>query len=187
MPYDIKLSLLMVAAAVAAGCSRAPDRAAAGDTSHATPDSAALTVTEHGIGPLRAGMTLPEASAALGDALGVPSSADTAGCRYVPWRGGPPGVRVMVEGGRIARVDVDSAGVRTAAGAGIGDSEDQIQRLYAGHVAVTPQKYTEGHYLTVIPNASDSTSAIVFETTGGKVTRFRAGRRPQVEYVEGCG
>jgi hypothetical protein len=96
-------------------------------------------------------------------------------------------VRVMVEGGRIARVDVDSAGVRTAAGVGIGDSEDQIQRLYPRRVSTTPQKYTSGHYLTVIPSASDSTHAIVFETSDGKVTRFRAGRRPQVEYVEGCG
>ena len=187
MPDDIKLSLLLVAAAIAAGCSRGPDHAAAEESAHASPNSAALTATEHGVGPLRAGMTLPEASAALGGALVVPAGADTAGCRYVPWRGGPPGVRVMVEGSRIARVDVDSASVRTAAGAGIGDSEDQIQRLYPGHVAVTPQKYTSGHYLTVIPNASDSTYAIVFETSEGRVTRFRAGRRPQVEYVEGCG
>ena len=115
------------------------------------------------------------------------AGADTASCRYVQWRGAPPGVRVMVEGGRIARVDVDSAGVRTAGGAGIGDTEDEVQRLYSGHVSVTPQKYVDGHYLTVTPNAADSGYAIVFETSGGKVTRFRAGRRPQVEYVEGCG
>jgi len=181
MPDEIKLSVLLAAAAVAAGCSRAPDRAATADTGHASSNPAAVTVTEHGIGPLRAGMTLPEASAALGGALVVPAGADTGGCRYVQWRGGPPGVRVMAEGSRIARVDVDSASVRTAAGAGIGDTEEQIQRLYPGHVAVTPQKYTEGHYLTVTPNGSDSAYAIVFETSAGKVTRFRAGRRPQVE------
>jgi hypothetical protein len=93
----------------------------------------------------------------------------------------------MVEGGRIARFDVDSGRVRTAAGAGIGDTEDQVRRLYSGHVSITPQKYTAGHYLTVTPDAADSSYAIVFETSGGKVTRFRAGRRPQVEYVEGCG
>jgi len=145
-----------------------------------------MTVTERGIGPLRAGMTLSEASAALGGALGAPS-ADTAGCRYVQWPGGPPGVRVMVEGGRIARVDVDSAGVRTATGVGIGDTEEQVQRQYGGRAAVSPQKYGEGHYLTVTPNPSDTSYAIVFETSGGKVTRYRAGRRPQVEYVEGCG
>lgn len=93
----------------------------------------------------------------------------------------------MVESGRIARVDVDSAGVRTATGAGVGDSEETIQRSYPGLVTVTPQKYEDGHYLTVTPNPADSTLAIVFETRGGKVTRYRAGSRPQVEYVEGCG
>jgi len=96
-------------------------------------------------------------------------------------------VRVMVEGGRIARVDVDTAGIRTAVGAGIGDTEEQVQRLYSGRVSVTPQKYVNGHYLTVTPNVADTSYAIVFETADGKVTRFRAGRRPQVEYVEGCG
>lgn len=93
----------------------------------------------------------------------------------------------MVERGRIVRVDVDTVGVRTAAGAGVGDTEDEIQRLYTGHVVVRPQKYVEGHYLIVTPNPADTSHAIVFETSGGKVTRYRAGSRPQVEYVEGCG
>jgi hypothetical protein len=186
MPDDIKLSLLLVAGALAAGCSREPDRAAAGDSAHASPNSAALTVTAHGIGPLRAGMTLAEASQALGGALVVPAQADTAGCRYVQWRGGPRGVRLMVEGGRVVRVDVDSAGVRTVVGAGVGDTEEQLRRLYPAHMAVAPHKYEDGHYLTVTDPA-DSSFAIVFETTGGKVARYRAGLRPQVEYVEGCG
>ena len=188
MPHDPKLLSLLAAATVAVGCSRAPDRAAAGDSAHAAPGNpAALTVTERGLGPLRAGMTVPEASAALGGALVAPAGTDTAGCHYVQWRGGPPGVRFMVEGGSIARVDVDSASIRTAAGAGIGDTEEQVQRLYPGRVSATPQKYANGHYLTVTPSAADTSYAIVFETTEGKVTRFRAGRRPQVEYVEGCG
>lgn len=179
---------LTVLAVVAVACSRAPDGSASSDSSRSVPTtSVAPTVTERGIGPLRTGMTLSEASAALGGGLAAPASADTAACYYLQWRGGPRGVRVMVEGGRIARVDVDTAGVRTAAGAGIGSSEEEIQRLYRGQVAVTPQKYAAGHYLTVTPNPSDSASAIVFETTGGRVTRYRAGRRPQVEYVEGCG
>jgi hypothetical protein len=52
---------------------------------------------------------------------------------------------------------------------------------------VGPHKYTDGHYLTVRPvEASDTTHLIVFETEGQVVQRFRGGRRPQVEYVEGC-
>jgi hypothetical protein len=33
----------------------------------------------------------------------------------------------------------------------------------------------------------DSTRRIVFETETGRVTRFRTGRLPEVEWVERCG
>ena len=183
--------------ALAVGCTREPDRATTGDTAATVPSSssarpavaapAALVVTERGIGPLQAGMTLAEGRAALGGALVVLPGSDTTGCDYVDWRGGPPGVRVMIEGGRIARVDVTAPPVATADGARVGDTEARVQALYPGRVAVTPHKYEEGHYLTVTPASGDTSVAIVFEAVKGQVTRYRAGRRPQVEYVEGCG
>ena len=192
-------ALLLAAAACTGGANRAATTDSAGmrpsaanDTRPSVPSTTpAMTpasdsaVTEHGLGPLRAGMTFADAQQALGGALIAP--ADTTGCHYATWRGGPRGVRVMIDGGRIARVDVDSAGIATAAGARVGDSEQRIERLYAGRVKTTPHKYEEGgHYLTV-DAADDSSFAIVFETSKGKVTRYRAGRRPAVEYVEGCG
>jgi hypothetical protein len=144
------------------------------------------TVTAHGLGKLRAGMTLADARQALGDALVVPKGTDTTGCAYVTWRRGPARSRVMIDEGRIARVEIDSANVATAAGARVGDSEERVEQLYPGRVSVTPHKYVDGgHYLTV--NAPDDSSyAIVFETEKGKVTRYRAGRRPAVGFVEGC-
>ncbi|HEU4994119.1 MAG TPA: hypothetical protein VFT29_04840 [Gemmatimonadaceae bacterium] len=52
---------------------------------------------------------------------------------------------------------------------------------------VSPHKYTDGHYLKVRPQSSaDTLHLIVFETNNGLVTSYQAGRRPQVEYVEGC-
>ena len=142
-------------------------------------------MTEHGLGPLRTGMTIAEATTALGGALVVPVEYDTAGCDYATWRGGPRGVHVMIDQGRIARVEVDSGSVATAAGARIGDSEERIRSLYPGRVTVTPHKYEDGRYLTV-NGVGDSSAAIVFETSKGRVTRYRAGRRPAVDYVEGC-
>jgi hypothetical protein len=144
------------------------------------------TVTEHGIGPLRAGMTFTEADAALGGALMVPAAVDTTGCDYLVWDGGPSGVHVMFDQHRVARIDVDTASIATAAGARVGDDEARIKRLYPG-VAVTPHKYEDGHYLTVTPStAADKRYRIIFETAGGRVTRYRAGMLPSVEYVEGC-
>ena len=186
-----------------AACTRAPDRSA--DTAapaiavHApspapatAPDPAnqpaALKVTERGLGPLQAGMSLAEASAALKGALVVPSGADTSACAYAEWRGGPSGVRVMIESGRIARIDVRSGAVSTAAGAHIGDTEERVSSLYAGRVTMSPHKYTKGHYMTVTPPApADSAYRIVFETDGQRVTTYRSGRRHAVDYVEGCG
>jgi hypothetical protein len=94
----------------------------------------------------------------------------------------------MVEGGSIARVEVVSGTTATTEGARVGDSEDRIQQLYPGRVVTTPHKYTSGHYLTVKPiDAADSLNRLVFETDGHRVTEYRAGRLPQVEYVERCG
>ena len=43
-----------------------------------------------------------------------------------------------------------------------------------------------GRYLTVPSADGDPTHRVIFETNGTRVTRYRAGVRPAVEYVEGC-
>ena len=149
-------------------------------------DSASWVVTEHGIGGLRAGMTVKEARAAL-PGFKTAEGADSVGCDYASIPGLPRGVSVMVEDGVVGRVDVLEGTVATSAGARIGDTEATIKKLYAGLVTVSPHKYTDGHYLTVVPKLqADSAFRIVFETDGARVLQYRGGRRPQVEYVEGC-
>jgi hypothetical protein len=177
------------AAPVAASPAAPADTTPAPPTPKPAEPPSALAVTARGLGPLQAGMTIAQARTALNGALIGPKSADTSSCGYVQWRGGPPGVRIMTASGRIARIDVGSGTLATAAGARIGDSEQLIDSLYAGRVATTPHKYTKGgHYLTVTPPAGgDSEYRIVFETDGKRVTAYRAGKRPEVEYVEGCG
>jgi hypothetical protein len=87
----------------------------------------------------------------------------------------------------VERVGVDSAGVLTAEGVGIGDPEVRVVELYSGRVSVQPHKYTgpTGHYV-VVTSPRDSMYRIIFETDGQKVLRYRAGRRPAVDFVEGC-
>jgi hypothetical protein len=152
----------------------------------------AWVVRFDGAGPLRVGMTFAEARAAMrGDlrmsdaVVGTEEGPDR--CDHPRSGRLPAGVLVMVEGQRVVRVQVDSGSVATAEGARIGDTEARIQQLYPGRVTVQPHKYTDGHYLVVRPAAAaDTTHLLVFETDGRVVQRFRAGRRPQVEYVEGC-
>jgi hypothetical protein len=144
-----------------------------------------MTVTEYGIGPIRAGMTVEQVAQAMGGGFGAPKGG-TAGCTYAVLVKAPPGLAVMLQDGKVARVEVRSGTIPTAAGARIGDSEARIKTLYPDRVTTTPHKYVAGgHYLTVTP--ADAKYRIVFETDGKKVKTFRAGRVPEVEQVERCG
>jgi hypothetical protein len=153
------------------------------------PPTAVSDTTVHatGFGPVRAGMTPAEAERALGGRLAV-LGPPMEPCHYIVVDGAHPGVAFMVIDGRIARVDVErTSTVRTAEGAGNGDSEERIHSLYAGRVEVQPHKYVDGHYLIVRPTApADSGHRIIFETDGRQVTSYRAGRLPEVRWIEGC-
>ena len=143
-------------------------------------------VTPSGIGPIQVGMTLDELRRVAGDFTGPPAGAE---CTYVRPASAPRGVSVMLASGRVVRVDVDSAGVRTDAGVAVGDSALKAEQTYAGRLTTTPHKYVAGgQYLTVrAVSPADSTLRIVFESEAGRITRFRSGRAPEVEFVERCG
>ena len=113
---------------------------------------------------------------------------DDPSCVYGRFAKGNEGIAFMVADGKIARVDImDQAKNKTAGGAAIGWSEDQVKKLYGKAVKVTKHAYVEGRYLTVkSADPKQSKLRYVFETEHGKVTQFRPGREPEVEYVEGC-
>ena len=165
----------------------APVDTAATPVTPAPPAPAAATVNwtvnARGIGTVTAGMTLGEANSETGNALALP--AKTSECDYVRPKNGPKGVALMFENGHFSRVDVTSGTVATTEGAKIGDSEARIKSLYPDAV-VTAHKYLpKGHYLTVTPPDA-ANYRIVFESDGTKVTKYRSGKMPAVEYVEGC-
>lgn len=143
----------------------------------------------NGIASVRVGMTVAEASKAAGTKLVREGASETPSCFFVQPRE-PKNIAFMVTDGRISTVDVfpKNKSITTLSGAKIGDTEAKIKSLYPGQIQVTPHKYVQGgHYLTVVPkDASDKNYRIVFETDGKKVTQFRSGKLPEVEYVEGC-
>jgi hypothetical protein len=147
-----------------------------------------MTVSFKGIGPLTVGMTVAEARTALGGQLRDPDTTVGDGCGYASLAGAPGSVSAMFIDGVLARVDVrDSGSVRTESGARVGDSEQRIDSIYRGRVKVEPHKYTDGHYLIVSPESpADSAFRLIFETDGKNVVEYRAGRLPEVGFVEGC-
>ena len=158
--------------------------AAAPTTPDATePSPAEWEVTPSGIGVIKAGMSIDELNVVTRNGFTIPAKLDE--CAYIRPKSGPKGIALMVEKGTVSRVDITEGTVATTKGARIGDSEERIQSLYPGQVKVMPHKYTDGHYLVVTPTGGGE-NRIVFETDGKKVLRYRSGREPAVEYVEGC-
>jgi len=85
----------------------------------------------------------------------------------------------------LVRMDVLDRGRRTAAGVGVGSTEEAIREAYGTAVEATPHKYTDGKYLTVPGPSGDR--ALVFESDGaGAVTTYRVGALPEVAWIEGC-
>jgi hypothetical protein len=147
--------------------------------------SSGPVVSGEGFAGVKIGMTVAEAEAALGHKL--KALGGEANCSYVEPEGAYDGLAFMVVDGAIARVDVqETAAIVTDAGAKIGDTEAHVLELYKGRTTVQPHKYTgpEGHYVLVL--GPDGKAQIVFETDGSKVVSYRAGRQPEVEWVEGC-
>ena len=154
------------------------DSSAAGET---TPPQ--WIVRADGIGPLRVGVPLAAASRTLGETLRVTQ----AGCDHVNPTTMPEGILLMVIDDTVARVQIDSAGIRTTEGAQVGDSESRVLELYGARARIEPHEYTypEGHYVVVTP-PGDTMHRIIFETFKGRVTKYRSGRVPAVQLVEGC-
>jgi hypothetical protein len=169
-----------------------PNSGATGATSPARPgDSLAFppsgtvewTVRGDGVRGAILGQTSAMTRVAFG--LGRAPAFRSGSCEYL----NPPGTPVMLMfvSDTLVRVDVRDGSVTTAEGARVGDTEARIEELYAGRVTTTPHKYTgpTGHYLTVsVPSLP--ANLLVFETDGRRVTLYRVGRKPEVEWVEGC-
>lgn len=136
-----------------------------------------------GIGSVSAGMTLSEVNSILGVTLNPASRS----CEMVHPPKAPGGVSLMVQNDTVVRVDVDSAYVTTAEGVGIGDTEEVVKSTYTGRVTTQPHKYVPGSNYLIISAAGDAKHKLIFETDGKLVTRYRAGRVPEVEWVERCG
>ncbi|GHA85996.1 lectin [Cognatilysobacter bugurensis] len=93
----------------------------------------------------------------------------------------------MMDGSAFRRIDVDDASLVAPGGGRIGMSTHEIAKLYAQRLEVQPHKYVDGANYLRVPDAGGSGQVLLFETdVEGRVTKWRIGQPPQVDYVEGC-
>jgi hypothetical protein len=117
---------------------------------------------------------------------GVTSNPKKAACRFAAPANYPAGVRVMLVNDTAVRIDVDSGGIATPAGIFVGDPESKVMERYKDAI-LAPHKYVAGGRYIIVTSPVDSMRRGIFETDGAKVLRYRFGRRPEVDFVEGCG
>lgn len=143
-------------------------------------------ITTEGIGPILAGMTKREAEAAggirlKGDGFGVGT------CRYLRTNALKE-VGFMFSNGTFARVDVMNPAISTLSGISVGASEDEVFDAYGANIEEEPNFYDpkRSSYLTFVPEDSSDKHRVLFDVRDGEVINIRAGRLPEIDYVEGC-
>ena len=140
-----------------------------------------------GYGDMRFGMSAEAATTAWGGELTrLGGEADT--CYYLTpkWVAVPSDFAFMIENDKFVRYGIGTDKEAAPGGGKVGMSATQVYDLYAGRVEERPHKYVEGGKNLRI-QSEDGASALIFEIdAAGKVTAWRAGVPPQVDYVEGC-
>jgi hypothetical protein len=146
------------------------------------------TVTTGGLGPIRIGMNPQEANVAAGYGLALEFIDDS--CYYLLAEPVLDNVGFMVADGTIARVDISTGSdITTRSGARIGMTEAQIKSMFGAKIETSGHpNVTGGKYLTFVPtDEQDKNFRVIFETdANGIVTSYRAGRLPEVGWIEGC-
>lgn len=150
---------------------------------------AAGAIGFEGFGPAKFGASAEEVRMAWGGDLGDAKPPEPGGCHYlIPATQAKQGYKIafMIEGDKFVRIDVASDQIVAPGGGRIGMGAAELQKLYGNALQSMPHKYVEGgHYLSVAGGAAPG--KLVFETdANGKVTEWRIGAPPQVDYVEGC-
>ncbi len=197
------LALLILALAAASACKREAPAAAAAPTdapapsvpaaapetapSAAAPPSGGQT-SFAGYGDMKLGSTIEEARAAWGGELsGAPSEGST--CHYLSpkWVQAPSDFAFMMEEGKFVRYDVGNDRKTAPGGGKVGMDVDQLKTLYGDALQSAPHKYVQGGQNLSVAGTGTPPSKLVFEAdAAGKVTAWRVGIAPQVDYVEGC-
>jgi len=142
-----------------------------------------------GYGPIKIGMTIPQASQAFGIKL-LPMGKGPLDpeCAYVLPAGkmNAP-FAIMVRYGHVVRIDLRQKALQTVSGLSIGMSESRLKMLYKP-LLVEPSKYVQGGHTFIYRSKLPAYTqySMRFETDGKTVTAIRSGLTEEVSWVEGC-
>lgn len=137
-------------------------------------------ITTAGLGPIKIGMTERQVERAAKRRITRQVGGSGPGCTTA--RVGNK-LYALFTGRLLARIYVGNRRYMTRSGIRVGDSERKVYKTYPGEIVTSPHKYVQGgHYLKIL----DGNRKVVFETDGREVTEISTGRKPEIDYVEGC-
>jgi hypothetical protein len=131
-----------------------------------------------GLGPYKVGARYENLGRTFGG-LGAETLSADKSCRVAVSRR-HPNLRVTFVRKVVARVDV-SGGFRTDRGLGVGDSQAKLQRIYGEAVKPHPQ-----HADWLMVETGDRDLAIRYLMREGRVVAIHAGKREQLQTLDGC-
>jgi hypothetical protein len=177
----VRPAALVVASLALAACQQDPPAQGARDPQ-------APLISAEGYGPVRVGMTVAEASAALGEALTDNGPEISDGCQT--YHGSPEstaleGTYFMTQDGRIARVSTVSPAPSTAENIHVGSTDAEVRTAYTG-VIEEPAHYDDPPAHSLIVWRTPNEAGIRFEINAeGVVTAIHAGN-DAILLAEGC-
>jgi len=152
----------------------------------ATPVSSTSRITQNGLGSIRLGMTVDQAQRRTGQRIqnNLFTPGDDA-CGIAQLSPQSLGVTMQTTNSRIWVINVSGPGISTRSGISVGDTIVALRRAYGSKLRSGPNKYTPGirDYWVTFPN----NRKIKFYTSAKRtITQISSGRKPEVDFVEGC-
>lgn len=153
----------------------------------AAPAAPAGQASFAGFGDMRFGMDEAAFRKAWGGELKTQPPAAGATCTYFypVWSRTPPDLGFMFEEGKFVRYDVATAKELAPGGGKVGMDKAELARLYGDRGETSPDKYDPAASTFRVRGEGDA-AAVFAIGADGKVSKWRVGVSPQVDYVEGC-
>jgi len=156
-------------------------------------------LTSTGLGPVRIGMTVPQAEKALGKKLKPLDTTDGISSESCWPTSSADGIDdwlvYVIENGKIVHVEVQDArpgkiptiipSVKTEKGIGIGSSKEQIRKQYGSSLKVhDPDEDSDGEYMMILDD--DKLHGIFFEIEEDKLKGFYAATAESIMESADC-
>ena len=130
-------------------------------------------------------MNLNEAQKAAGTRFSPITKRDN--CFLAIPDNGPEGITFWIVESTVERVDISNDLITTRSGAGIGNSEDQIYKLFGEKIETKLLPGSSQKLLIYVPDdKSDQSFRVIFLSNGKKIIKFWSGRLPWVELSNIC-